>query len=121
MYLSAITLLQLPLIDIGSWLGIGDFFRITSVGTMISAALGTVLIFASLAFMMYLAWASVRWLTAGGDKNQIAIAKDRISHALIGIAGPGELEAHLLHDVDHLCAFDELKDWLAVNEVSKSI
>jgi hypothetical protein len=77
-------LLGLP-IDVGSQLGIGDFFRITSISSLISGTLSLALIFGSLAFILYFAWSAVRWLSSGGDKAVIESARNRMTNAFIGL------------------------------------
>jgi hypothetical protein len=80
----ALTLLQTT-VDVGSRLGIGTFFRITDVGSLVSGVLSATLIFASIAFVLYFAWGAMRWMTAGGDKTQVEIARQRITNAMIGL------------------------------------
>lgn len=70
-------------VDIGSQLG--TFFSITDVGSLISGILGAALLFASIAFVLYFVWGALGWLTAGGDKTQLELAKQRITNAFIGL------------------------------------
>lgn len=72
-------------INIYNRLGVGSFFKITDVGSLISGALGATLIIAALAFIIYFVWGALNWLTAGGDKTQIEQARQRITQALIGL------------------------------------
>jgi len=66
-------------------LEVGTFFRITSVGSLISGGLSAALVFAGLAFVLYFVWGAFRWLTAGGDKAQIENARSKITNAFIGL------------------------------------
>ncbi|OGY16850.1 MAG: hypothetical protein A2785_03740 [Candidatus Chisholmbacteria bacterium RIFCSPHIGHO2_01_FULL_49_18] len=72
-------------VNIYDRLGIGTFFRITDIGSLVSGFLAAALIFSSLAFIIYFAWGALSWLTAGGDKAQVETARQRISNALIGL------------------------------------
>jgi hypothetical protein len=72
-------------VNIYDRLGIGTFFRITDIGSLVSGFLAAVLIFSSLAFIIYFVWGALSWLTAGGDKAQVEAARQRISNALIGL------------------------------------
>ncbi len=46
----------------------------------------TVVIVGTLGFLLYLVWGGLRWMIAGGDKNDVESAKSQISSALIGLA-----------------------------------
>lgn len=70
-------------VNIGSQLG--TFFRITEVGPLISGILSASLVAASLGFILYFLWGAMRWLTAGGDKNQVELARQKITNAFIGL------------------------------------
>jgi hypothetical protein len=72
-------------VNIKPKLGIGTFFQITSVGSLISGILSASLTAASLAFIIYFVWGAMRWLTAGGDKNTVELARQKITNALIGL------------------------------------
>lgn len=62
-----------------------DFFRITSLGTVLRGTLAISLILAGFAFTGYLVWKAIAWITAGGDKNQLALARTGITNAAIGL------------------------------------
>lgn len=38
------------------------------------------------AFIIFLIWGGIEWLTAGGDKNRVETAQKMISNAFIGLA-----------------------------------
>ncbi|MBI3954713.1 hypothetical protein HY333_01580 [Candidatus Collierbacteria bacterium] len=46
----------------------------------------TVVLVGGLAFLLYLVWGGLQWLTAGGDKGKIEEAQHKITNALIGLA-----------------------------------
>lgn len=46
----------------------------------------SVVIAGSVAFLVFLIWGGVEWLTAGGDKGRVETAQKMISNALIGLA-----------------------------------
>lgn len=46
----------------------------------------TAVIVGGLAFLIYLIWGAIEWLTAAGDKNQVETARSKITNALIGLA-----------------------------------
>lgn len=73
-------------INLAPELGIGTFFRITDVGTLISGILGAALLFAGIFFVLYFIWGAFRWLTSGGDKAQVENARSKITNAAIGLA-----------------------------------
>ncbi len=46
----------------------------------------TVVIIGGLAFVLYLLWGGVEWITAGGDKQKIETARGKITQGIIGLA-----------------------------------
>lgn len=46
----------------------------------------SVVIVGSVAFLIFLIWGGVEWLTAGGNKDRVKTAQDMIGNALIGLA-----------------------------------
>jgi hypothetical protein len=46
----------------------------------------TIVVVGSLAFLLYLVWGGIQWLTSGGDKAKLEEAKAKISNAVIGLA-----------------------------------
>jgi len=46
----------------------------------------TAIIIGGLAFIIYLVWGGIEWLTSGGDKNKIAEAQTKITSSVIGVA-----------------------------------
>jgi hypothetical protein len=62
-----------------------DTIKITDVGQLISAAVGTVLIIASLLAFLYLILGGIKWITSGGDKAGMEEARNKITHAIVGL------------------------------------
>lgn len=62
-----------------------DYFRITDVGTLISAAVGALLIIAALLAFFFLILGGIQWITSGGDKAGMEAARNKITHAIVGL------------------------------------
>lgn len=71
--------------DVYSRLGIGSFFKIEDIGSLISGLLGASLLIASILFVLFLLWSATRWITAGGDKSQVEMARQRLTNATTGL------------------------------------
>ncbi len=61
-------------------------FKITDLGGFISSVFGLGIILAGIASLLYLLWGGFDWITSGGDKTGIENARNKITHALIGLA-----------------------------------
>ena len=59
--------------------------RITDVGMLISALVGTLLILAALMAFLYLILGGIQWITSGGDKTHMETARNKITHAIVGL------------------------------------
>jgi uncharacterized membrane protein len=59
--------------------------RITDVGQLISAAVGTMLILAALLAFVFLILGGIQWITSGGDKAAMEAARNKITHAIVGL------------------------------------
>lgn len=46
----------------------------------------TVVVVGGLAFIIYLVWGGIEYLTSGGDKGKIADAQSKITSSVIGVA-----------------------------------
>lgn len=51
----------------------------------ISSIVGMLTIFASIWFLFMLLFAGYEWISAGGDAKKVASARDRITHAFVGL------------------------------------
>lgn len=60
-------------------------FQITSLGQLISAVVGTILIIAALLAFLYLLMGGIKWITSGGDKAGMEEARNKITHAIVGL------------------------------------
>lgn len=59
--------------------------RITDMGQLISALVGTMLIVAALLAFLYLILGGIKWITSGGDKAGMEEARNKITHAIVGL------------------------------------
>jgi hypothetical protein len=71
-------------------------YRITSVGQLISAAVGTMLIIAALLAFFFLILGGIQWITSGGDKAGMESARNKITHAIVGLIIVGAAWAIML-------------------------
>ena len=62
-----------------------DQVRITNLGTLISALIGTLLIIAALLAFFFLIFGGIQWITSGGDKTGMEAARNKITHAIVGL------------------------------------
>jgi hypothetical protein len=60
-------------------------FTITSFGQLISALVGTMMIVAALLAFFFLILGGIQWITAGGDKAGMETARNKITHAIVGL------------------------------------
>ncbi len=59
--------------------------RISSVGKLISSLVGVLLILAALIAFFYLIMGGISWITSGGDKAAMESARNKITHAIVGL------------------------------------
>jgi hypothetical protein len=59
--------------------------KITEIGSLISALVGTLLILAALITFVYLILGGIQWITSGGDKTAMEAARNKITHAIVGL------------------------------------
>ncbi len=59
--------------------------KITEVGQLVSALVGTMLILAALLAFFYLIMGGIQWITSGGDKTGMEAARNKITHAIVGL------------------------------------
>lgn len=70
--------------------------KITDVGQLISAAVGLLLILAALLAFFYLILGGIQWITSGGDKAGMEAARNKITHAIVGLIIVGAAWAIML-------------------------
>lgn len=56
-----------------------------SITNYVSSIVGMLTIFASVWFLFMILFAGYEWISAGGDAKKIASARDRITHAFVGL------------------------------------
>ena len=61
-------------------------FEIKKVGTLMSNSLGIAIIIAAILALAYLVWGAIDWITSTGDQEKLKSAKNKITHAVIGLA-----------------------------------
>lgn len=59
--------------------------RITDIGLLFSSIVGAMLIIASLLAFLYLVIGGIQWITSGGDKAGLEAARNKITHAIVGL------------------------------------
>ncbi|MFH0749887.1 MAG: hypothetical protein V1917_03160 [Candidatus Gottesmanbacteria bacterium] len=59
--------------------------RITDIGQLVSAVVGTLLILAALMAFLFLILGGLQWITSGGDKAAMETARNKITHAIVGL------------------------------------
>jgi len=61
------------------------FFQ-TNIGIFLSKAIDAIIVAGGLLVLLFLLWGAVEWLTSEGDKEKLTGARDKIIHAIIGLA-----------------------------------
>lgn len=59
--------------------------KIGDIGMLISALVGVLLILAALLAFFYLILGGIQWITSGGDKAGMEAARNKITHAIVGL------------------------------------
>lgn len=59
--------------------------QITDFGKLISAIVGTLLIIAALLAFLFLILGGIQWISSGGDKAGMEAARNKITHAIVGL------------------------------------
>jgi len=62
-----------------------DQIKITDIGALISAIVGSLLIIAALLAFIFLILGGISWITSGGDKAAMETARNKITHAIVGL------------------------------------
>jgi hypothetical protein len=58
---------------------------LTSILDYMSSIVGVMTIFASIWFLFQILYSGYEWISAGGDTKKVASARDRITHAFMGL------------------------------------
>ncbi len=85
---SALTSLSLTTPVFAQNIGIGkpNKVAIVDIGRLITSSVNLVVVVSGILVFVYLVWGGIQWLTSGGDKTHVQEARDKITHALIGLA-----------------------------------
>jgi len=59
--------------------------KVGNIGILISAAVSALLILAALAAFLFLVLGGLQWITSGGDKAGMEAARNKITHAIVGL------------------------------------
>lgn len=62
-----------------------DVIKITDFGQLISALVGVMLIISALLAFFFLILGGIQWITSGGDKAGMETARNKITHAIVGL------------------------------------
>lgn len=62
-----------------------QIIKIENIGQLISAVVGTLLIISALLAFFYLILGGIQWITSGGDKAGMEAARNKITHAIVGL------------------------------------
>lgn len=57
----------------------------TVVGSLVGAVVGGFIIFSFIFALFFLLVGGISWITSGGDKAQLESARNKITHAMIGL------------------------------------
>lgn len=59
--------------------------KIGELGSLLSAVVGALLIIAALLAFFFLILGGIQWITSGGDKAGMEAARNKITHAVVGL------------------------------------
>ncbi|MBI3576532.1 hypothetical protein HY086_00645 [Candidatus Gottesmanbacteria bacterium] len=59
--------------------------KIGDLGQLISAVVGALLVIAALLAFFFLILGGIQWITSGGDKTGMEAARNKITHAIVGL------------------------------------
>lgn len=65
--------------------GTNNLFKIDNIGQLIAASVGTLLIISALLAFIFLILGGIQWITSGGDKAGMEAARNKITHAIVGL------------------------------------
>lgn len=58
----------------------------SDLGTFITRVFSAIMIVGSIATFIYLIYGGLQWIMAGGEKDKVKEARDKITQAIVGIA-----------------------------------
>ena len=62
-----------------------DNMPINNIGKLISASVSVIMMVAALLAFVYLLLGGIQWITSGGDKAGMEAARNKITHAIVGL------------------------------------
>ncbi len=71
-------------------------FKIADIGSLITSAISLLFIIAALLAFVYLVLGGIQWITSGGDKAGMEAARNKITHAVVGLIVVGAAYAIML-------------------------
>ena len=71
--------------ELGPFAGQSLSSPLTTLVDYVSSIVGVMTIFASIWFLFNILYAGYEWISAGGDTKKVAGARDRITHAFMGL------------------------------------
>ena len=63
----------------------GPNFKITDIAMLVSSVANILLIIAAIAAFLFLILGGLQWITSGGDKSGMEQARNKITHAIVGL------------------------------------
>lgn len=81
--LAAATPIQINFQNVGANVGIAAS---SNLSVILGNAVKIILVIAVIAVLFMLIFGALEWIISGGDKEKVASARNRITHALIGLA-----------------------------------
>lgn len=60
-------------------------FRMGDLGSLISSAVSAMLIISAILAFVFLVLGGIQWITSGGDKAGMEAARNKITHAIVGL------------------------------------
>ena len=58
----------------------------STLANLIAVLWKTAIILGGLSFLLFFIWGGIEWITAGGDKQKLESAKNKLTQGLIGLA-----------------------------------
>ncbi len=77
-------------------LGPPALFKIEELGSVITAGVSLLFIVAAILAFLYLILGGIQWITSGGDKSAMEAARNKITHAVVGLIVVGAAYAIIL-------------------------
>jgi hypothetical protein len=71
--------------ELGPFAGKSITSPLATIVDYVSSIVGIMTIFASIWFLFNILYAGYEWISAGGDTKKVAGARDRITHAFMGL------------------------------------